>query len=531
MIVSTWYNHPEVRSDQKPGQAALGSISLERTGVQLMANISIEYCDEKASGFSLLKNTKAAGINGRIAITGFFLSWIAFALILMFIPLSKGLTLAGRATLAVTVWAIITWLTDSVPKAISGLAIPLLLIISGAFTKMPQAFSGYTNDTSFLVIGTFLFAAAMSCTGLDRRIALAMVGKTSRVGSIIRGILLANFTSALFIPATVARASTYFPVVEGLKDLFKGHTEETKVRKAFAIVAVGFSASLGAPLFLTSHMPNVIVALTLNKIGAINLTYAKWFLMMWPMAGLGLVIYFWQKHYFKVDKIEVKGGAEAIGKEKASPGKIQPIELIILGCFALAVLLWITQPLHNIPTGMVTLLALLVLFIPGLLPIGWKTLQGKTMWGTWLMLAGATSLASALSSTGVAKLIASSAFKVIPHVNGILVLFMVMVVIQIFRLGIASSVAAVSLIAPILAALAPMLHLNPVPFVLSVAILDPFTFLIPVELASCVVAYGSEDFSFLDFFKAGAPVTLMAIAYVLLIMVPWWSLMGYPLGQ
>ena len=496
-----------------------------------MANVSLEYCDEKTSGFSLLRNARKAGVNGRIALAGFLLSWIAFALILLLVPVSKELTVSGRATLAVTIWAIISWLTDSVPKAISGLAIPLLLIVSGAFSQMPQAFSGFTNDTTFLVIGTFIFAAAMSCTGLDRRIALALVGKTSQVGSIIKGILLANFISALFIPATVARASTYFPVVEGLKDLFKGHAEEAKVRKALAIIAVGFSASLGAPIFLTSHMPNVVVATTLAKSGAINLTFIKWFLMMWPMAGLGVLIYFWQKHYYKVDKIEVKGGAEAIAREKASLGKIQPIEMIILGCFALAVLLWITQPLHNIPTGMVTLLALLVLFIPGLLPIGWKTLQGKTMWGTWLMLAGATSLATALSSSGVAKLIASSVFKVIPDVNGILVLFMVMVVIQVFRLGIASSVAAVSLIAPILAALAPMLHLNPVPFVLSVAILDPFTFLIPVELASCVVAYGSEDFSFGDFFKVGAPATLIAIIYVLVVMVPWWSLMGYPLGR
>lgn len=495
-----------------------------------MANISIDHYDEKTSGFSLLRNAKAAGINGRVAMTGFFLSWIVFAFILMFVPLSKGLTFAGRATLAVTVWAIVTWLTDSVPKAISGLAIPLLLIISGAFAKIPQAFSGYTNDTSFLVIGTFIFAAAMSCTGLDRRIALGMVGKTSKVGSIIRGIFLANLSSALFIPATVARASTYYPVVQGLKDLFKGHAEEAKVKKALSIAAIGFSASLGAPLFLTSHMPNVVVATTLANSGSIELTWTKWFLMMWPMIGLSIIILLWQKHHFKVDKLEVHGGSQTIEQEKASLGKMQTIEWIILGCFALAVLLWITQPLHHIKTGMVTLLALLVLFIPGLLPVGWKTLQEKTMWGTWLMLAGATSLASALSSTGVAKLIASNVFKLIPHVSGILVLLMVMVVIQIFRLGIASSVAATSLLAPILAALAPMLHLNPVPFVLSVAILDPFTFLIPVELASCVVAYGSEDFTFLDFFKAGAPVTLMAIAYVLLIMVPWWSFMGYPLG-
>ena len=99
-----------------------------------MANVSLEYCDEKTSGFSLLRNARKAGVNGRIALAGFLLSWIAFALILLLVPVSKELTVSGRATLAVTIWAIISWLTDSVPKAISGLAIPLLLIVSGAFS-------------------------------------------------------------------------------------------------------------------------------------------------------------------------------------------------------------------------------------------------------------------------------------------------------------------------------------------------------------------------------------------------------------
>lgn len=492
-----------------------------------MANSIVDPSLEKRF-FSFKENSKAAGMNAFSPI-GFLLAWIALAAILFLVPLSPSLNAAGRATLAVTIWTIIIWISGALPTAISGLAIPLLLVLTKALPKTPDAFSGFTNDTSFLVLGTFIFAAAMSCIGLDRRIALSLMGKTSKVSSLIRGIFLANIASALFIPATVARASTYFPVVQGIKGIFKRTEHESKVRKALSIAAVGFSASLGAPLFITSHMPNVVVATTLEKSGHITLTWAKWTLMNWPMLGLSVIIYFWVRKFYGLSKIEVAGGAEKINQEKVELGKVQPIEWIILGCFSLAVILWITQPLHHIDTGMVTLLALIILFIPGLLPVGWKALQQKTMWGTWLLLGGSLSLSAALSSTGVAKLIASTAFKYIPSVNALLVMLIVMLTIQVFRLGIVSSVAAVSLMAPILAALAPMLHLNPVPFVLSIAVLDPFTFVIPVELASCVVAMGAEDFTFADFFKVGAPITLIAIVYVLLVMVPWWGFLGYPL--
>lgn len=497
-----------------------------------MKAVSTSYVpiDEKGNKkFSLLNNMKAAGLSGWLALAGFFGSGLVFLGVLYLVPLSSHLTASGRATLAVTLWTIIIWISGAIPVAISGLAIPLLLVISGALPKIPDAFSGFTNDTSFLVVGTFLFAAAMSSVGLDRRIALGLIGKTSKVSSMIRGFFLANIVSALFIPATVARASTYFPVCQGMKELFKGNEAEAKIKKALSIAAVGFSASLGAPLFLTSNMPNVVVASILGQTGLINLTWGKWFIMNFPMLGLSIFIYWWVRKHFQVSKLEISGGAEAIAQAKESLGRMKLTEWIILACFCLAVILWIMEPLHKIKTGMVTLFALLVLFVPGLLPVTWKNLQEKTMWGTWLMLGGSLSLSGALAKTGVAKLIATAAFKYVPHLNAFLVMLVVLLVVQIFRLGIVSSVAAVSLMAPILAALAPMLHINPVPFVLSMTILDPFTFVTPVELASCVVAYGAEDFSFADFFKAGAPVTLMAIAYVLLIMVPWWGFLGYRL--
>lgn len=479
---------------------------------------------------SLVRNACTAGQNGHVAIIGFLVAWIIFLWLYWFSPaLLSNLPAPGRATLAITAWALIIWITGAIPAPVTGMAIPLLLVLTKAIPQIPVAYSGFTNDTSFLVLGTFVFAAVMSCVGLDKRIALTAVGRTTKLNEIIRGIFIANTVSALFIPATVSRATTYFPVVNGIKNLFVQSDPNNRVKKAFSIGAIGFSSSLGAPLFLTSHLPNVVVAATIAQTSGEQISWIKWLMMNFPMIGMAGLIYFWVCYHFGLRKVEQKAGAEVVEKAKTELGPLQRVEMLILFSFVLAVGLWVTEPLHHIQTGMVTLMALMLLFVPGFLSIKWSILQEKTTWGTWLLLAGSLSLSSALSTTGAAKMIAAVAFQYIPHTQGVLVLIFVMLIVQIFRLGIASSVAAISLFAPILAALSPMLHLNPVPFVMAIAVLDPFTFIIPVELASCVVAYGSGDFTFTDFFKAGAPITIVAILYILFVMLPWWSFLGYSL--
>jgi len=499
-----------------------------------MADSSREPDSKKFSLFdlsdSLVQNACSAGQNGYISIAGFLIAWILFLWLFWFSPAGlDNLPAPGRATLAITAWALVIWITGAIPAPVTGMAIPLLLVLTKAIPQIPIAYSGFTNDTSFLVLGTFVFSAVMGCVGLDKRIALAAIGRASEISSIISGIFVANTISALFIPATVSRATTYFPVVQGIKNLFAQNDSDNRIKKALSIAAIGFSSSIGAPLFLTSHLPNVVVVATLAKTSGVEITWIKWLMLNFPMIGMAVIIYFWVCHHFGLRKIQLEAAAEVVEKAKNRLGPMQQVEMLILFSFALAVILWVTEPLHHIQTGMVTLMALMLLFVPGFLSLKWNVLQEKTMWGTWLLLAGSLSLSSALSTTGAAKIIAATVFNYIPHTHGILVLIVVMLIVQVFRLGIASSVAAISLFAPILAALAPMLQLNPVPLIMAICVLDPFTFIIPIELASCVVAYGTGDFSFGDFFKAGAPITVMAILFILLVMLPWWSFLGFPL--
>ena len=142
----------------------------------------------QAKAQSRVSKPSTTGKN-KVAFIGFILSWIVLGAILILVPTSQSLTAGGRASMAVMGWATMIWLTGGLPLAISGLGIPLLLLLTGARSKMPEAFSRYTQDVTFLILGCFILVAVMQTTGLDRRSALGIVSKVKpNVGSVLNRV-------------------------------------------------------------------------------------------------------------------------------------------------------------------------------------------------------------------------------------------------------------------------------------------------------------------------------------------------------
>lgn len=476
-------------------------------------------------------NCMEAGLNERMAIPGFILAWLVLAGILLLVPVSGGLTWEGRAALAVMGWATVIWLTDALPMGISGLGIPLLLKLTGALPKIPEAFGGFTKDVTFLILGCFILAAVMQTTGLDRRIALGIVSKVKpKVGSVIKGLMAAHMVTAVLVPATNARGAVFLPIVSGLNNLFGKQGDGLLARKALTMVGIGF-ASLASGIFLLhSHMSNVIVAQTINQaVGQNTITWGKWAWMNWPLVGVLIIIYHWVNWVLKTKNIEVPGGIDEIKRQKESLGKMSFTEWVVLAAFSLAIVLWATDQFHKLGIAVVTLGAVMVLFIPGLTNLTWRKVQSNTIWGTWLLLCGSLSLVDAFGKTGVDKWLASHLVGIAPAWGWVGITLFVCIVIQILRLGIVSNVAAVTLMAPVVAAMAPMLKLNTVAFTMAILNVDSYAFILPISVTACLIAYGTEEFTFMEFVKVGAPLTLMVILYMVFIMLPWYAFTGYPI--
>jgi anion transporter len=336
---------------------------------------------------------------------GFVTAWLAFFFILWILPTPAGLSVAGKATLAVMVWACLMWITEAIPVGISGMLIPMLLVMTGAIDKFPKAASGFSTPVVFLCLAAFIFAAVMQAAGLDRRIALGMLHKLKvrTVNGVIWAMFGANMLLSLIIPAANARAATLLPVVNGITNMFGDTPEERAGKKAIVIQTLVYGSMISGMCIMTAHLPNLVIVGLFDTELALHLSYIDWFKLQWPYLGMFVITQWWMQRYFKTRGVGVHGGYEAVQKQYAEQPKTSQAEWLILAVFGAIALLWVTESWHGIKSHNAALIGLAVLFMPGMFGFKWKELQDRTIWGTFLLLAGALSMSSAMGSTGLAQ--------------------------------------------------------------------------------------------------------------------------------
>jgi len=435
--------------------------------------------------------------------------------------------------LAVIAWACIVWVTEAVPVGVAGLTIPMLLVVTKAVPKIPEAFGGFVLDVSFMTLGAFIFAAILCSAKLDTRIALAVLNKMKavRVGKIIVALFTTNMVLSLAVPAANARSATVLPIINGVNSLFGDSPGENAAKKAIAISCIVYATMVGGIVFLTAHLPNVLMVGLFDKQLGVHISWMQWLWLHLPIVGLFPLMYWIISFTFRSNKVEVPGGLERIRKEQEELGPTRSHEWVILAIFAFAATMWALEDIHKIKTGMMTLVALVVFFIPGIFPLKWATIQNKTIWGTWLLLGGALSLSAAMGSSGLAKQMAALIHPWVEGQGWIAVLLIMMAATQVIRLGMLSNIAAVAMLAPILLEMAPLLNMNPVAFTLLIANVDTFAFLIPTQVVAGVVAYSTGTFSMWDYFKVGLPTVVVAILWSVFVMAPWYALNGFAVWE
>lgn len=466
-----------------------------------------------------------------LPLIGFICAWSALFLICTLLPLPAGLSASGKATLAVMAWASIIWITEALPVAVSGLLIPALLVLTNAVTPLSKAASGYSNPVVFLCLVAFIFSAIMQVAGLDRRIALGLLNKlkVSSVNGVIWAMFGINLILCFIVPSANARAATLLPVVNGLTGFFGDSAPERNAKKAIMIQSLVYGSMISGMCILTAHLPNLVITGLFSSELQIHISYLDWVKLQWPYLGMFALTQWWVQYYFKTRNRPIPGGLNAIRDAHATLPKAGKQDRIILLVFALIAILWASERWHKISTDTIALLGLALMFTPGLIKLKWKEISDRTIWGTVFLLAGALSMSAAISSTGLAQWLATLVYGFAQGHPWWGILLIVMIGVHVIRIGMLSNVAAVTMMAPVLLALAPKLGLHPVAFTMLVADTDSFAYLLPTQITAAVIAYSSGTFSTADYARVGIVSVLIAIAYGIVVMTPWYAFLGIPL--
>lgn len=477
---------------------------------------------------------------------GLIFALVALIVVLV-LPNPEGLPVAGQRMLAVFVFAVIVWITEALDYAVSALVIAALIavllglspdivkpdVLMGTSRGLGVAMSGFSNSALTLVAAALFLAAAMTVTGLDRRIALnvlARVGtRTSHV--VIGGIVVATLL-AFLVPSATARAAAVIPIMMGIILAF-GADKRSRFAGLLIITTVQAVSVWNIGIKTAAAQNMVAVGFIQRQLGQ-DVTWIDWFIAAAPFSlVLSVGLYFIMTLMMPAERGDLAGGTETVSLElqKIGPMSRDEKRLLIISLSLLA--LWATEGvLHRFDSSTLTVVAVAVLFLPGIGVMDWNRANPKIPWGTIVLFGVGISLGTALLQTQAAQWLAGIAVNWLglSHLSPLAILACFGAFLIVIHLGFASATALASAMIPIIIAVLQQVQtpgINVIGMTILLQFVVSFGFILPVNSPQGMVAYGTETFDVRDFVRTGLVLTLLAYVLTLIFGATYWRWLGY----
>ncbi len=474
---------------------------------------------------------------------------LALLTVLCLLPPAAGLPVVGQRALAILVFAVVLWMSEAVDYTVSAALIVTAIVLLLGFAPDPAApekllgiakardwaIGGFSNNAVVLVGAALVLAAAVSATGLDRRIALATL---SRVGSstraILAGTLLVGVALAFVVPSATARVSAVVPIVLGIIAAF-GIPRESRLAALLMIASAQVCSVMNIGL-LTAAAQNATALGFLNKLaGGATITWAEWFIAALPFWVVMVpVLYVLLPRFHAPEVQRIEGGREMVQAELARLGPMRGAEKRTLVVALVLLALWSTEGrLHSVDTTSSTLMAVTVLLLPGLGVMSWKQAQDNVPWGTLILFAVGIALGTALVASGGAKWLAALIVEGfgLRTASPLVIVAVMSAFLIVVHLGFASATALSAAFIPIVIGVLQEVAkagvgVNIVGLTMILQFAVSFGFMLVVNAPQSMVAFGTRTFSGRDFTRSGIVITLVGYALLLLLAATWWDWLG-----
>lgn len=486
----------------------------------------------------------AAADEGFFKKYGFYLALLVLCVIIS-LPTPDGLSVAGHRMLGIMVFSVIVWATTAISYPVSAgviIALMALLIgfapnpatgkIFGTAAGLAMGLKGFSS-TAFCLVGAALFlAAAMTKTGLDKRIALTVLSKLgTKSNHVVIGVICCGFILSFFVPSTTARVACLVPIVLGMISAFG-----VPLKSRFAgmlMITVAQVDSVWNVGIKTAAAQNMVAVNFIRTQLGVDISWMDWFIAAAPFAILmSFALYHVMMFLMPPEIKEIPGGKETVKRLLADMGKITTNEIKLLVISICLLILWTTEKkLHVIDTSTTTMVAITLLMLPKIGVMQWNEVVNKINWGTVVLFGVGISLGSALLSTKAATWLANvivSTFDLADSttltVLAIMALFLIIV-----HMGFASAAGLASAIIPIIISVLQQLKTPGVNIIGMTMILQyvvSFGFILPVNAPQNMIAYGTNTFEVRDFVRSGIPLTLIGFALIMLLGSTYWKWLG-----
>jgi len=332
---------------------------------------------------------------------------LAAAGAVLLIPRPEEIDPRGWRLLAIFVATIVGLIAQPLPMG--ALSILAITVAAATYTVTADvALSAFAHPVIWLIVAAFLFARAVTHTGLGHRIALLFVrwfGSSSlRLGYALAG---ADLVVAPVIPSDTARAGgIIFPIARSLAEGYESRPGPTAGRLGAYLMQCAYHVGCTtAATFLTSMAANPLAASFAQQFAKVEITWLGWIAASCVPAAVSLGVLPWLIH--RLDPPELTHTPDAPRLAHAGLLKMGPMtsrEKLLITILLVVIAGWMAQPWHGLHPAVMAYggVSLIVLF--GV--IRWDdVLEEKRAWDAFIWFGALIMMADGLEKYGVIKLL------------------------------------------------------------------------------------------------------------------------------
>jgi sodium-dependent dicarboxylate transporter 2/3/5 len=470
-----------------------------------------------AGGRAYLQRMRRGGCSGSFARAA---AAAGLCGVLLAAPTPAGLPLSGQRVLAVTALAVGLWGSEALPAGVTSIVVVVALVLLGAVPGVSQALVGFADPVAYFLIGVLTIGLAVQRSGLAERVAhLFLRGCRGRPRALYVQLLAAFPLLTLLLPSATTRTGILVHVYDQALEL-SGVPPGAPLARA-VMMALNSINRLASTVLLTGGITPIVAA---GLIGGIS--WPRWFaLMSVPygvllVAGAGL-IYLRYRNGF-----EASLPATPETAWRPLSGAEWRTAIITAG----ASLLWLTDALHP---ALPAMLAWACLLAPGTGVLSWEDFERGVGWANFFVIASSLSLAHALVHSGASAWLAALIVHTTPSLgqNPLLVVATLLVAAALVRLVIPNITGFLATTIPVAMSIGSATGLNPLVCGLVVTIAGDAVLYYPAQSASSLVVYQRGHLSAPEIFRFGLWMTILAALVVLLVALPYWSVIGESLRR
>lgn len=330
------------------------------------------------------------------------------------------LSLQAIGALGVLSCCIVWWIAGLLPEFVTALIMAAAFVV-GCQVPTTTVFSAFASSTWWLLVAAFALGFGMQKSGLMARMAAAVLRIFPNTFSMQAAGLIATGTLVgPFIPSLSAKATMLAPLSMGISDSL-GY--ERKGRQATGLFLAMFTGirTVG-PAVISSSIIGYGLLATLPADVAAQFPMANWFLCMLPWFAfvmianyVAIVLMFGpgrSKARSKPASASPADGASAAPAKKSASRKIFPrtpmtsVEKRMAAIMGACVLLWVTEPLHAVPSHIVAIAAMVAMLAFGVVDA--KQLRQGIAWDSLIFIGCVLGLADVFAALGIDRWIIGS---------------------------------------------------------------------------------------------------------------------------